>query len=131
LVNSICYEEADRLSTWLAGKREMIHNNISAFHQVEAFLLTLTEANEDGRILLFNNPSIKDGINHPHITIRYILLNPAEHFGSVVQEARSVVLAGGTMAPVRETIIHYRVTRLICDPTDERLYATISNKGKN
>lgn len=32
--------------------------------------------------------------------MRYILLNPAEHFGSVVQEARSIVLAGGTMAPV-------------------------------
>lgn len=32
--------------------------------------------------------------------MRYILLNPAERFREVVEQARSVVLAGGTMEPV-------------------------------
>jgi chromosome transmission fidelity protein 1 len=31
----------------------------------------------------------------------YQLLNPAPHFRDVVDVARSVVLAGGTMSPVR------------------------------
>lgn len=33
-------------------------------------------------------------------SIKFLLLNPAAHFASVVQEARAVVVAGGTMQPV-------------------------------
>lgn len=33
--------------------------------------------------------------------MKYLLLNPMEMFRDVVGEARSVVLAGGTMEPVR------------------------------
>jgi chromosome transmission fidelity protein 1 len=35
--------------------------------------------------------------------MKYILLNPAERFREVVEQARSVVLAGGTMEPVRRS----------------------------
>jgi chromosome transmission fidelity protein 1 len=35
------------------------------------------------------------------VQIKYQLLNPATHFKEVVDVARCVVLAGGTMAPVR------------------------------
>jgi chromosome transmission fidelity protein 1 len=34
------------------------------------------------------------------VEIKYQLLNPAPDFTGVVDEARSVVLAGGTMSPV-------------------------------
>ena len=34
-------------------------------------------------------------------SIKFLLLNPAAHFASVLQEARAVVVAGGTMQPVR------------------------------
>ena len=34
------------------------------------------------------------------VEIKYQLLNPAPHFLEVVEEARSVILAGGTMSPV-------------------------------
>ncbi len=33
-------------------------------------------------------------------SIRYLLLNPSIHFTSIIKEARSVVVAGGTMEPV-------------------------------
>jgi Rad3-related DNA helicase len=82
------------------AKRDAAHSNISAFHQVETFLLSLTEANEDGRVLLISEPQIKE--KAPKLSLRYILLNPADHFSSVLQEARSIILAGGTMAPVSE-----------------------------
>jgi len=82
-----------------------VHSNISAFHQVENFLLSLTEANEDGRVLLTSELQPKDTSSGNKLSLRYILLNPAEHFASVVQEARSIVLAGGTMAPVSEVAI--------------------------
>ena len=32
--------------------------------------------------------------------LKYLLLNPAVHFSSVLEEARAVILAGGTMQPV-------------------------------
>ena len=47
----------------------------------------------DGRITL----SMIDG----QVEIKYQHLNPATHFQEVVETARSVVLAGGTMSPVR------------------------------
>ncbi|KAG9035892.1 ATP-dependent DNA helicase chl1 [Tulasnella sp. JGI-2019a] len=72
-------------------------------HAVESFLLALTNASEDGRILVsaIRSPS---AINPPTFTIqlKYQLLNPAEHFREVVTSARSVILAGGTMHPISD-----------------------------
>ncbi|KAF2213685.1 hypothetical protein CERZMDRAFT_58373 [Cercospora zeae-maydis SCOH1-5] len=36
------------------------------------------------------------------VTIKYMLLDPAEHFREIVEEARSVILAGGTMSPMED-----------------------------
>ena len=33
-------------------------------------------------------------------SVKFLLLNPAVHFASVVKEARAVIVAGGTMQPV-------------------------------
>ncbi len=73
------------------------HASIAAFHLVESFLLSLVDARDDGRVLLSN----EDTPSGPIVTLKYILLNPAERFKEVVEQARSVVLAGGTMEPVR------------------------------
>lgn len=35
-------------------------------------------------------------------SIRYLLLNPAIYFSKLVEECRSVIIAGGTMQPVSE-----------------------------
>lgn len=37
------------------------------------------------------------------VELKYQLLNPSSDFMDVVEEARAVVLAGGTMSPVRTT----------------------------
>ncbi|XP_034474127.1 ATP-dependent DNA helicase DDX11 [Drosophila innubila] len=57
-----------------------------------AFLETLTSDAADGRILL--NPKAQ--------TVKYLLLNPAEHFADIVAEARALIIAGGTMQPTHE-----------------------------
>ncbi|KAI7873826.1 DNA repair helicase [Lichtheimia hyalospora FSU 10163] len=62
--------------------------------QIEAFILTLTNPDKDGRIVLTfgdNNPQVK-----------YMLLNPAEVFEPIVRDAKSIILAGGTMEPVSD-----------------------------
>jgi hypothetical protein len=38
-------------------------------------------------------------------SIKFLLLNPAVHFSDVLKEARAVVVAGGTMQPVRLFIL--------------------------
>lgn len=35
-------------------------------------------------------------------SLKFLLLNPAVHFAKVVEECRAVIIAGGTMQPVRE-----------------------------
>ena len=47
----------------------------------------------DGRVTL----SLVNG----EVEIKYQHLNPATYFQEVVESARAVVLAGGTMSPVR------------------------------
>lgn len=85
------------------GKRSTAarHASIAAFRGVEALLLSLTDARDDGRVILS-----KEG---DAVTVKYVLLNPTERFAEVVAAARSVVLAGGTMEPV--SFSHHTVHR--------------------
>ncbi|KAG6332133.1 hypothetical protein ID866_6952 [Astraeus odoratus] len=63
---------------------------------VEAFMLGLAGAREDGRIIFSNisNDAKAD------VEMKYLLLNPSTTFREIVESARSVILAGGTMSPV-------------------------------
>ena len=38
------------------------------------------------------------------VELKYQLLNPSPNFMDVVEEARAVILAGGTMSPVRSVL---------------------------
>ncbi|RKP08780.1 helicase C-terminal domain-containing protein, partial [Thamnocephalis sphaerospora] len=90
----------------------------SWMHQIEAFLVSLLNADDDGRVMVSLGPNAEEqkqagvlpnqaaGALDIAVHARYLLLNPAEHFRQVVEEARSVVLAGGTMAPVDDLISH-------------------------
>lgn len=67
-------------------------SSIPILNQIEALLMALTNADQDGRIIV----SSENGDEY----IQYMLLNPANEFKAIVEESRSVVLAGGTMEPV-------------------------------
>ena len=90
------------------------HASIASFHLVESFLLSLTDARDDGRVLI----SVEEGSSGKHVVLKYILLNPAERFKEVVEQARCVILAGGTMTPVS----FLSFLRLHRSPTDQRLF---------
>lgn len=53
----------------------------------------------------FQDGRVTFGLSDGQVEIKYQHLNPATHFKEVVDTARSVVLAGGTMSPVRFTFI--------------------------
>lgn len=85
---------------------------------VSSFLQTLTNPSAEGRF--FYARTIKEN-GSADVTLRYLLLDPTEHFREIVSEARAVVLAGGTMSPMDDYINHFfhylpleRISTLSC-----------------
>ncbi|PWN33962.1 DNA repair helicase [Meira miltonrushii] len=77
------------------------HSGISALHTIESFLLALTNRDLDGRIYFSTTSELaKNG--EKQWSLKYQLLNPAEVFSDIVKDARSVILAGGTMEPISD-----------------------------
>ncbi|XP_023940791.1 ATP-dependent DNA helicase DDX11 [Bicyclus anynana] len=65
----------------------------SGLYAILDFLEMLCDRSENGRVLA----QLGEGGQ-----LKYLLLNPAEHFAQVVNQCRSVIVAGGTMEPVGE-----------------------------
>lgn len=68
--------------------------SIPALTHIQGFLLALTNPSAEGRIFYGKTEDKKE------LCFRYMLLDPAHHFKEIVEEARAVILAGGTMEPV-------------------------------
>lgn len=62
-----------------------------------SFLETLLEKSTDGRILLSKHRKIQS-----KSFIKYLLLNASEPFTALLNECRSIIVAGGTMQPTTE-----------------------------
>ncbi|KAI8089909.1 putative ATP-dependent RNA helicase DDX11 [Halteromyces radiatus] len=76
-------------------------SSIPTLHQVESFMMCLTHPDNDGRIVITFGTSGNDS-SSTEPQIKYMLLNPADVFKPIVDEARSIILAGGTMEPVSD-----------------------------
>ncbi|KAF8636038.1 hypothetical protein AX15_000195 [Amanita polypyramis BW_CC] len=87
---------ADKQAEKEAGPSIRRKGAIPPLSIVEEFMISLTGASEDGRVIvsLVGTPEKLD------VELKYQQLNPSPHFMEVVEAARSVVLAGGTMSPV-------------------------------
>ncbi|KAJ8411228.1 hypothetical protein AAFF_G00172340 [Aldrovandia affinis] len=68
----------------------------SPMMQVEGFIFALTNANKDGRVVVQRQGLLAES------SVKFLLLNPAVHFASVLKECRAVIIAGGTMQPVAD-----------------------------
>ncbi|CDR88405.1 related to CHL1-protein of the DEAH box family [Sporisorium scitamineum] len=73
---------------------------ISSMHVIESFILSLANRSEDGRVVLSSATDSSTG--ETIVRAKYQLLNPSHVFKSLVDEARSVILAGGTMEPMSD-----------------------------
>ena len=61
--------------------------------QVQSFFQALTYPSVEGRFFFAKT-------DHNDVLLKYLLLDPTTHFKQIVDEARAVILAGGTMSPV-------------------------------
>jgi chromosome transmission fidelity protein 1 len=78
--------------------QEEFEKHRPALGLVESFLLALTNKDGDGRILVSKHPTeLKKS------SLKFLLLNAEVYFEEVLSQARAVILAGGTMQPVRLT----------------------------
>ncbi|KAJ3016684.1 DEAD H (Asp-Glu-Ala-Asp His) box helicase 11 [Thoreauomyces humboldtii] len=73
--------------------------HVSAIQCVEAFLSSLTNADLEGRVVVTISAD-----KPASSSLKYLLLNPANAFRQIVDEARAVVLAGGTMGPLVDIV---------------------------
>ncbi|NWT09565.1 DDX11 helicase, partial [Vireo altiloquus] len=80
----------------------------SPLMHIEGFLSALTNANQDGRVILNRQGTVGQS------SLKFLLLNPAVHFAKVVEECRAVIIAGGTMQPVAD----FREQLLCCAGVD-------------
>ncbi len=60
---------------------------------IQSFLHILTNPASEGRFFYEKNDS-------GDLSLKYMLLDPTHHFKEIVEDARAVILAGGTMSPV-------------------------------
>lgn len=84
-------------SAKLATKDALINAgtaDVPTLTHVQNFLVALMNPSREGRFLW----SKEDG----NIVIRYLLLDPSSHFREIVEDARAVILAGGTMSPMED-----------------------------
>ena len=92
-----------------SGQTNDKHPTTPVLFHVQSFLLPLMNPSAEGRLFYLKNQG--------DIQLRYMLLDPTNHFREIVEDARAVILAGGTMTPVREMsqdIILYSRLRADC-----------------
>ncbi|KAG0040928.1 ATP-dependent DNA helicase chl1 [Podila clonocystis] len=96
-------------------------STIPVLSTVDSFLMSLLNPDNDGRVIVAMEETSRDDdgdddVLLPHDrpsmpaprrpVLKFMLLNPARVFRPLVEEARSVVLAGGTMEPVSDLLSH-------------------------
>ncbi len=70
---------------------------VPVLSHIQVFFQSLMNSAADGRFFIE-----KDQDNE--CTLKYMLLDPTFHFKEIVENARAVILAGGTMSPVHRTV---------------------------
>lgn len=76
------------------GSQSNVRTTTPVLFNVQGFLLPLMNPSAEGRLFYLKLQG--------DIQLTYMLLDPTNHFREIVEDARAVILAGGTMSPVKE-----------------------------
>ena len=74
-------------------------SSMPVLNHIQSFLYTLTNPATEGRFFY-------ERIDNGDLALKYMLLDPTYHFKDIVEDARAVVLAGGTMSPMDDYARH-------------------------
>lgn len=91
---------AYKVDGFLQSQTEEAHRSRSSnavLNSIQAFLNCLSNPSREGRFFFETTESSE-------MALKYLLLDPSHAFSDVVRQARSVVLAGGTMEPMSDFI---------------------------
>ena len=120
--------KADGYTEHLQEQMEKDKKTLPVLMHVQAFLSTLTNPSAEGRFFC-------EAVENDSV-LKYVLLDPTEAFKDVVEDARAVILAGGTMSPMEDYtshLFHYlpadRIMTLSCGhviPPENLLAMTVS-----
>ncbi|XP_076290500.1 ATP-dependent DNA helicase DDX11 isoform X2 [Lasioglossum baleicum] len=92
-LNTIKNKSSEDNATDAVPQEEQSNNPLIS---IVSFIECLQSDCSDGRILVVPGPTLGQNV------IKFLLLNPAAYFHDIVRDAKAVVLAGGTMAPMDE-----------------------------
>ena len=91
-------------SKWATSKiGQQFESSTPVLHHISSLLLALTHPSAEGR-LFFSKSEVPTAPEL--IALKFMLLDPSSHFREVVEEARAVILAGGTMSPMSDYTSH-------------------------
>lgn len=87
------------------NNKENTISSLPVLSHVQTFLLSLTNPFTEGKIFFghIENTKINNKANI-NCYLKYLLLNPCYYFKEIVNEARAVILAGGTMEPMDDFV---------------------------
>ncbi|KZM25286.1 RNA helicase [Ascochyta rabiei] len=88
-------EKERAVSKHTDGTSQTSRHTVPVLMHVQSFLLSLMNPSAEGRFFY----SREDG---HELLLRYMLLDPTYHFKDIVEDAKAVVLAGGTMSPMSD-----------------------------
>ncbi|KAK2747298.1 ATP-dependent DNA helicase chl1 [Myotisia sp. PD_48] len=80
------------------GEAKFTKATVPVIFHAQSFLLTLMDPSEEGQ--LFYEKAGND------VQLKYLLLDPTSRFREIVEDARAVILAGGTMSPMEDYVNH-------------------------
>ncbi|KAF2664653.1 DNA repair helicase [Microthyrium microscopicum] len=83
----------EQSSTSTAASNER-NTSMPVLMHLQSFMAALMNPSAEGRFFFIKEDQ--------DLIIRYMLLDPTNHFKEIVQEARAVILAGGTMSPMED-----------------------------
>ncbi|KTW27717.1 hypothetical protein T552_02157 [Pneumocystis carinii B80] len=99
----------EKTSRNLSGEKKDNENSnipkLPVLSHIQTFLLNLTNPFTEGKLFFGHIEEAK--INNKTKTncyLKYLLLNPCHYFKEIVDEAKAVILAGGTMEPMDDFI---------------------------
>ncbi|KAG6545059.1 hypothetical protein Mapa_013754 [Marchantia paleacea] len=102
-VSSYGEKYLDQVST---GSKAFVvsgRTSVTGFHMLAEFILALTNADTDGRVILMPKPArVHSPDSADSGSLKFVMLNAAKYFAEVLEQARAVILAGGTLQPVEE-----------------------------